>query len=96
MTTKILLIKERIFFKDPLFQNKLIMEKTGNSNKITQTNQTILQICRPMRIRTSNGDFGDPSDNHFTMGLLSCNCKTFLSLLPVYIFNKGMYYVFIV
>ena len=22
-----------------------------------------------MRIRTSNGDFGDPSDNHFTMGL---------------------------
>jgi len=30
------------------------------------------------------------------MGLLSCNCKTFLSLLPVYIFNKGMYYVFIV
>lgn len=26
-------------------------------------------VGRPTRIRTSNGDFGDPSDNRFTMGL---------------------------
>lgn len=26
-------------------------------------------FCRPAWTRTTNGDFGDPSDNHFTTGL---------------------------